>query len=48
MKTIKYQMEQNGSLLSVEMDYNEKNLEIAERESYNGEYEICDDEGGEA
>lgn len=43
MRIIKYQMKQNDALLSVTIDYNETNLEIAKKEAYNGVYTIEDD-----
>lgn len=44
MKTIKYKLKQFDTLVDVLIDYNETNLEIAEKEAYNGDYTIEDDE----
>ena len=43
MKWIKYQIEEAGELISAGLSYSEKNLEIAVKEAYNGEYTIEDD-----
>ena len=45
METIKYKMEQNGTLFDVSIGYNETDLEIAKREVYNGVYTIYDEDG---
>lgn len=45
METIKYKMEQNGTLLDVSIGYNEIDLEIAKKEAYNGVYTIYDENG---
>ena len=43
MKVIKYKIKQHDLLLDAVIGYNEKNLETAKKEAYNGEYTIVEE-----
>ncbi len=43
MKTIQYEFQSDGSLMTVRMPYSEGNLAVAEKEALGGNYTIEDD-----